>query len=129
MGNKNENIHLFILEKLREGNLTEPATKNIFSQTVEYSTNPIQIDESGAAITIPNGQDPVEFLQELNKKAKNLLNEKAELTRTKEMLRQRIAQQIETKKRRIENYKTEIALLKQKCQVLQAALEAPFPNN
>ena len=63
---------------------------------------------------------------ELDKERKALQNEKDQLIANKQILQFKISEQIETRKRRIEQYKAEITELKQNCQTLQNAIETPI---
>ena len=122
MGNKNENIHLFILEKMRKGSLLESETKSIFPNTIEQLTETSPNDTSPKSNITLNFQEPISILKERKKEEEILLNKKNELSRNIEILRLRIAEKIETRKRRIERYQTEIYDLKKECPNLQIVI-------
>jgi predicted RNase H-like nuclease (RuvC/YqgF family) len=64
-------------------------------------------------------------LEALNGEERLLLAEKSQLLDMEETLKQRIKDEIEVKKHRIENLKYEIPELKQRCEALAKALDIP----
>ena len=121
MGNKNENIQLFILEEMRRRNSTQ-STMQVLQEPEPQLTATTIIEEK----TMHANQSPIDFMAELDKERKALQNEKDQLIANKQILKFKIAEQIETRKRRIEQYKAEITELKQNCQTLQNAIETPI---
>jgi predicted RNase H-like nuclease (RuvC/YqgF family) len=69
--------------------------------------------------------DSLSMLEELEKEEQTLLEEKAQLINTELSLRQKIKEEIEAKKRRIEDLKHEIPELRQSCDALAKALNIP----
>ena len=67
-------------------------------------------------------------LQSLKEQETALLNQKTELASIEEKLRLQTMQEIEKTKQRIENLRSEIPELKQKCEGLAKALEIPVYN-
>jgi predicted RNase H-like nuclease (RuvC/YqgF family) len=80
-----------------------------------------------------NTQEPFENTEEnalstleaLGGEERSLLAEKSQLLNMEETLKQRIRDEIEIKRHRIENLKYEIPELKQRCEALAKALDIP----
>jgi predicted RNase H-like nuclease (RuvC/YqgF family) len=70
-------------------------------------------------------RDYLSILEALNGEEKSLLAEKSQLLNMEETLRQKIRNEIEAKKYRIENLKNEIPELKQRCEALAKVLNIP----
>ena len=69
--------------------------------------------------------DILSMLEALGGEERLLLAEKSQLVNMEETLRQRIRDEIEIKRHRIENLKYEIPELKQRCEALAKALDIP----
>lgn len=69
--------------------------------------------------------DMLSMLEALGGEERLLLAEKSQLLNTEETLRQRIKDEIEVRRHRIENLKYEIPELKQRCESLAKALDIP----
>jgi predicted RNase H-like nuclease (RuvC/YqgF family) len=69
--------------------------------------------------------DVLATLKALGGEERALLAEKSQLLNMEETLKQRIRDEIEIKRHRIENLKYEIPELKQRCEALAKALEIP----
>jgi predicted RNase H-like nuclease (RuvC/YqgF family) len=70
-------------------------------------------------------KDYLSKLEALDGEERALLAEKAQLLNMEETLKQRIRDEIEAKKHRIENLKNEIPELKQRCEALAKVLDIP----
>ena len=70
-------------------------------------------------------RDYLSTLQALDGEEKSLLAEKSQLINMEETLRQKIRDEIEAKKHRIENLKNEIPELRQRCEALAKLLHIP----
>lgn len=69
--------------------------------------------------------DMLSMLEALGGEERTLIAEKSQLLNMEETLRQRIRDEIEVKRHRIENLKYEIPELRQRCEALAKALEIP----
>jgi predicted RNase H-like nuclease (RuvC/YqgF family) len=69
--------------------------------------------------------DLLDTLMSLGGEERTLIAEKSQLLDMEETLRQRIMDEIEVKRHRIENLKHEIPELKQRCEALAKALDIP----
>jgi|YelNatPaOPRAMG01_1025707.scaffolds.fasta_scaffold02441_19 predicted enzyme involved in methoxymalonyl-ACP biosynthesis len=69
--------------------------------------------------------DPLAILEKLSEEEAMLLNEKTALLDTEEKLWHKVNEAIQTKKQRIEQLKSEIPELKQRCESLAKILEIP----
>ncbi len=99
LGNKNENIHQFIIDE-------EYARLRARQKLAE----PIGIIEEASTA---NSQNPITVdLKRLFEEKAALLNEKDQLVRAKEVLNHRITEVIENKRTRIQQLKTEILELR-----------------
>jgi len=70
--------------------------------------------------------DMLSTLEALGGEERLLIAEKSQLLNMEETLRQRIRDEIEVKRHRIENLKYEIPELKQRCEALAKVLEIPI---
>jgi predicted RNase H-like nuclease (RuvC/YqgF family) len=70
-------------------------------------------------------KDYLSTIEALNGEERSLLAQKAQLLNMEETLRQKIRDEIEAKKHRIENLKNEIPELKQRCEALAKVLDIP----
>jgi predicted RNase H-like nuclease (RuvC/YqgF family) len=70
-------------------------------------------------------KDYLPTLEALDGEERSLLAQKAQLLNIEETLRQKIRDEIEAKKHRIENLKNEIPELKQRCEALAKVLDIP----
>lgn len=140
MGTKNENIHLFLLEQNRTISRLERASvdilpkpvlqKPIWQPSATMQAAPALIEEPVQVASAPTAVlGPLSFLEKLSKEEITLRKERDELMRNRQMLRQRIVEQVEIRKCRIEQSKAEILDLKQKCQILSTALGTSMQNN
>ncbi len=69
--------------------------------------------------------DVLFMIESLGEEERLLLAEKSQLLDMEETLKQRIIEEIEIKRQRIENLKYEIPELKQRCEALAKALHIP----
>ena len=69
--------------------------------------------------------DMLSMLEALGGEERTLIAEKSQLLNMEETLRQRLREEIEIKRHRIENLKYEIPELKQRCEALAKVLEIP----
>jgi hypothetical protein len=99
MGNKNDNIYSFLIEEMQANGGSDLNNQ----KSVE--------------------RDPLILLKEVNKEEKALLNEKDELIRISQLLQQRINQEIEMRKKRMQSSQSEINSLKKECQTLQTLIK------
>lgn len=74
----------------------------------------------------PAEADMLAMLEALGGEERTLIAEKSQLLNTEETLRQKIKDEIEVKRHRIENLKYEIPELKQRCEALAKALDIPI---
>jgi predicted RNase H-like nuclease (RuvC/YqgF family) len=65
------------------------------------------------------------MLEELGGEEQVLLAERAQLVNTEETLRQKVREEINIRRSKIENLKHEIPELKQRCETLAKALDMP----
>jgi predicted RNase H-like nuclease (RuvC/YqgF family) len=85
-----------------------------------------QSEEANPQVTFENTEESVlSTLEALGGEERLLLSEKSQLLDMEETLRQRIKDEIEVKRHRIENLKYEIPELKQRCEALAKALDIP----
>jgi len=70
-------------------------------------------------------EDILSTLEALGGEERILITEKSQLLNMEETLRQKIRDEIEVKRHRIENLKYEIPELKQRCEALAKALDIP----
>ncbi len=85
-----------------------------------------QSEETNTQVTFENTEENVlSTLEALGGEERLLLAEKSQLLNMEETLKQRIKDEIEIKKHRIENLKYEIPELKQRCEALAKALDIP----
>jgi predicted RNase H-like nuclease (RuvC/YqgF family) len=70
-------------------------------------------------------KDYLSKLEALDGEERALLAEKAQLLNMEETLKQKIRDEIEAKKHKIENLKNEIPELKQRCEALAKVLDIP----
>ena len=70
-------------------------------------------------------KDYLSTLEALHGEERSLLAQKAQLLNMEETLRQKIRDEIEAKKHRIESLKNEIPELKQRCEALAKVLDIP----
>jgi hypothetical protein len=118
---ENENIYLFLIENMRKGSFTE--TRNAFPKSAELSRETTWKPTPPQTSKNQTYQEMLSTFKRISADEKVLLNEKEALSRNKETLRLRIFDQIGFRKRRIENYKTEITELRQQCASLHTAME------
>jgi predicted RNase H-like nuclease (RuvC/YqgF family) len=71
------------------------------------------------------GENMISTLEALGGEERLLLAEKSQLLNMEETLRQKIIDEIEIKRHRIENLRYEIPELKQRCEALAKALDIP----
>jgi predicted RNase H-like nuclease (RuvC/YqgF family) len=71
-------------------------------------------------------KDYLSKLEALDGEERSLLAQKAQLLNMEETLKQKIRDEIEAKKHRIENLKNEIPELKQRCEALAKVLDIPI---
>lgn len=104
--------------------MTEPSeVSEISEETVKEETQSVEVKiqepfESKEA-------DLLATLEALGGEEKTLIAEKSQLLDMEETLRQKMIDEIEVKRRRIENLKYEIPELKQRCEALAKVLDIP----
>ena len=107
--------------------MTEPSedseVSEISEETVKEETQSVEVKiqepfESKEA-------DLLATLEALGGEEKTLIAEKSQLLDMEETLRQKMIDEIEVKRHRIENLKYEIPELKQRCEALAKALDIP----
>jgi hypothetical protein len=86
------------------------------SKNEEAKTQPFENKET----------DMLSMLEVLGGEERTLIAEKSQLLTMEETLRQRIKDEIEVKRHRIENLKYEIPELRQRCEALAKALDIPI---
>ena len=98
-------------------NLEQPYTEEIPSQeaSTQRTQEPFENKES----------DKLSLLESLGGEERTLVAEKSQLVTMEENLRQKIIDEIEVKRHRIENLKYEIPELRQRCEALAKALDIP----
>lgn len=102
--------------------VTEPSEiSEISEETVKEQSTEVKIQEPFES---PEA-DLLDTLQALGGEEKTLIAEKSQLLDMEETLRQKILDEIEVKRHRIENLKYEIPELKQRCEALAKALDIP----
>ena len=90
----------------------------------EKQLNPVE-DPKIAQEQLNTEETLMSMLERLNTEESSLKTQKAQLVEMEEKLRFKIVEEIEAKKRNIEDLKTAIPDLKQKCENLAKALEIP----
>jgi len=101
--------------------------------TAEPEQNPEENCKEEKQSAEPTTQEPFEkteadvlsTLEALGGEERTLIAEKSQLLNMEETLKQRIIEEIEIKRHRIENLKYEIPELKQRCEALAKALDIP----
>ena len=120
---------------LQEGNARvhiEPKTKEVEDNT-EVPIENLEVipeeenSEEGATEKLFENKeaDMLSMLEALGGEERTLIAEKSQLLNMEETLKQRIIEEIEIKRHRIENLKYEIPELKQRCEALAKALDIP----
>ena len=99
-------------------NVEQPSTEEKQSQETSTPTikEPFEATES----------DMLTLLEALGGEERTLVAEKSQLVTMEESLRQKIIEEIEVKRHRIENLKYEIPELRQRCEALAKALDIPI---
>jgi hypothetical protein len=96
---------------------------DLFKKNPEDEQKPVEEMPAEASV---NGEDTLlSMLDRLYEEEKTLLTEKSQLMDMEGKLRLKITEEIESKKRIIEDLRAEIPELKQKCETLAQALEIP----
>jgi hypothetical protein len=100
---------------------------DLFKKEPEAGTNIFQKEAVPAPPEqkISEEENLLSMFEHLSEEEKTLINEKTALLQVKEKMRIQIEEQIEAKRRAIENLKTQIPEIKQKCETLAKALEIP----
>jgi predicted RNase H-like nuclease (RuvC/YqgF family) len=94
--------------------------------TPEENYKENQTGETNTQVPVENTEENVlSMLETLGGEERLLIAEKTQLLDMEETLKQRIKDEIEIKKHRIENLKYEIPELKQRCEALAKALDIP----
>jgi len=93
----------------------------------QEATEPIEnLEETGAQEPFESTEaDMLSMLEALGGEERTLIAEKSQLLNMEETLRQKIRDEIEVKRHKIENLKYEIPELKQRCEALAKALDIP----
>lgn len=117
-----------IFKKLDEeqNNVEQEATEQ--NEISEISEEPCKEEQSEVKIQEPfksTEADLLSMLETLGGEERTLIAEKSQLMDMEETLKQKIIDEIEVKRHRIENLKYEIPELKQRCESLAKALEIP----
>ena len=111
-----------IFKKLdEEQNTAEPDQNSEENHNEEHQAEEVHTQEPFKNIEA----DVLSMLEALVGKEGMLLAEKSQLLNMEETLKQRIIEEIEIKRHRIENLKYEIPELKQRCEALAKALDIP----
>ena len=105
------------IHELFENGEEETTFVDILEAVDQTKEQIVQEPNQGAEEELPSELEALEIEEQ------TLLAEKSDLTNTEEMLRQRIREAIESKKRTIDHLKREIPDLKQKCELLAKALD------
>lgn len=105
----------------KEQNTAEPCENLEEKSEEEYQSQEVKTQELVGTIEA----EVLATLEELEGEERALLDEKSQLLNMEETLRQRIRDEIEIKRHRIENLKYEIPELKQRCEALAKALDIP----
>jgi predicted RNase H-like nuclease (RuvC/YqgF family) len=111
----------------------EEEQNNEEQNTAELEQNPeenCREEEQSAEPTTQESFEKTEAdflstLEALGGEERTLITEKSQLLNMEETLKQRIIEEIEIKRHRIENLKYEIPELKQRCEALAKALDIP----
>jgi predicted RNase H-like nuclease (RuvC/YqgF family) len=96
-------------------NLEETIKEENASEEIITANEPCQNEE----------ENILSMLETLEGEEKSLIAEKLQLINMEETLKQKIRDEIEVKRHKIENLRHEIPELKQRCEVLAKALEIP----
>lgn len=96
-------------------------TEEPYKDCVEVST----VEEATRELCQSRKENVLAMLEALGGEEQELLTEKSQLLNMEETLRQKIIEEIEIKRNRIELLKQEIPELKQRCEVLAKALDIP----
>jgi predicted RNase H-like nuclease (RuvC/YqgF family) len=117
-----------IFKKLDEeqNNVEQEATEQ--NEISEISEEPCKEEQMEVKIQEPferTEADLLSMLETLGGEERTLIAEKSQLMDMEETLKQKIIDEIQVKRHRIENLKYEIPELKQRCESLAKALEIP----
>jgi predicted RNase H-like nuclease (RuvC/YqgF family) len=83
-------------------------------------------EETNTQVTVENPDENIlSTLETLGEEERDLLAEKSQLQSMEETLKQKLLDEIEVKRHRIENLKYEIPELKQRCEALAKVLNIP----
>ena len=104
-----------------EQNTAEPDQNSEENHNEEHQTEEVHTQEPFKNIEA----DVLSTLEALGGEERMLIAEKSQLLNMEETLKQRIIEEIEIKRHRIENLKYEIPELKQRCEALAKALDIP----
>ena len=126
---KQNNVELNTVE------LCENIRENCREEIQSGELNPSESCENGeenhsgelkTQVALKNtGENALSMLEALGGEERALLAEKSQLMTMEETLKQRIIEEIQTKKHIIENLKYEIPELRQRCEALAKALKIP----
>jgi predicted RNase H-like nuclease (RuvC/YqgF family) len=94
-------------------------------ENIEENCNEENQTEETTPQTENSKEDVLSTLETLGEEERSLLAEKSQLLNMEETLKQRIKDEIEIKRHRIENLKYEIPELKQRCEALAKVLDIP----
>jgi predicted RNase H-like nuclease (RuvC/YqgF family) len=116
-----------MLKKLdEEQNNGEPSTEEQCENLEETFKEENASEEMNTQEPCLNEEENIlSMLETLEGEEKSLLAEKLQLINMEETLKQKIRDEIEVKRHKIENLRHEIPELKQRCEVLAKALEIP----
>lgn len=111
-----------------QNNGEQNATEPIANVEVPSTTEPSQ---ETSAPTTPEPfktaeSDMLTLLEALGGEERTLIAEKSQLVTMEQNLRQKIIDEIEVKRHRVENLKYEIPELRQRCEALAKALDIPI---
>jgi hypothetical protein len=108
-----------------EQNATEPIENLEQPSTEEKPSQETNTQSPQAPLENTEG-DMLSMLEALGGEERTLVAEKSQLVTMEENLRQKIIDEIEVKRHRIENLKYEIPELRQRCEALAKALDIPI---
>ena len=116
-----------MLKKLEEEqNNGEPSTEEQCENLEETFKEENASEEMNTQEPCLNEKENIlSMLETLGGEEKSLIAEKLQLINMEETLKQKIRDEIEVKRHKIENLRHEIPELKQRCEVLAKALEIP----
>jgi predicted RNase H-like nuclease (RuvC/YqgF family) len=113
------------LKKIKEEKQTETESPALSPEHEETPSTAVEAPPISQVEDTGNEGEMISTLQKLREEIDTLNDERAHVIEVGENLRVKIEAEIEAKKRSIESLKTEIPVLKQKCEQLAGILEIP----